>query len=199
MPIPAVDNAHVTEGAALTTSRYASAPVVQGIIKSLMLRFQQIENDYWTFINGVQLANHPQAGGPWSILDQIGAIVGQPRNGRTDADYVPAIKLQIRVNRSNGFAEDIIQIAGLIVTGAIYTEWYPASFEVGAFGITMSVARALLSNLGQARSASTAGTLRYSLTGDTVIVFGDSLGAPGTGFGDSFGTKPYSWASMGAL
>ena len=200
MPIPAVDNAHVTEGAALTTSRYASAKAVQGIIKSLMLRFQQVENDYWTFINGVQIANHPMAGGPWSILDQIGGIVGLPRNGLADADYVPALKIQIRINRSNGLAEDIIQITGLVVSGAIYNEWWPAAFEVGVFNTTGSIALALATYLGEARSAGTAGTVRYTLTGNnSVIVWGDTYGAPGTGFGSSYSTKPYCWSALEAL
>lgn len=193
MPLPDVDNAHVTEGQALITSRYASQKVVPGIVKALMLAVQDIENAYWTLINGVQLVNHPQAGGPWDVLDKIGAIVGVSRNALSDADYLPQIKIKIRVNRSHGLAEDIVQIANLIATGSKYYEWYPGAFEVDLFNTTTSIINAMIAWLGEAKSAGTGGNLRYSLTAPTLNITWDSTVAAGgplaaaRGFKDSVG------------
>lgn len=109
--LPIQDTNHVAEAQGLTTSRYQSAPVVQGIIAAITARLQQLENDAFAIINAVQLTNHPMAGGPWDILDKLGAIVGVVRNGLSDADFLTLIKLQARVNRSRGLVEDVIQLA----------------------------------------------------------------------------------------
>jgi hypothetical protein len=180
--IPTVDNAHVTEGQGLITSRYANQRIVPGIVKA-----------FWSIINGVQLVNHPQAGGPWDVLDKLGAIVGIARNALSDADYVPQIRIKVRVNHSHGLAEDIIQIANLVATGSKYYEWFPAAFEVDLFSTTTSIANAMIRWLGEAKSAGTAGNLRFSLTApannitwDSVVAAGGPLAAA-RGFKDSVG------------
>ncbi len=138
--IPVVDNAHVTEGVGLLTSRYKNLPNTSGLVKALMLRMQEAEGQLWSLINGVQLSNHPMAGGPWSILDQLGALVGAARNGMNDVDYLAAIKLEIRANRSNGLAEDIIQIMHLATGNSqLYLDAPPAGFIVAVLDIASPV------------------------------------------------------------
>jgi hypothetical protein len=187
--LPAVDNAHVTEGLGLLTSRYSAQKIVTGITTALMRAIQEIENAYWSIVNGVQLVNHPQAGGPWDVLDKLGAIVGVSRNALSDANYVPQIQIKIRVNRSHGLAEDIIQVANLVAPGTKYLEWFPAAFEVDIFNTTGAIVAALIRWLGAARSAGTAGTLRYTLDANTYITWGSNTGAVAgqLGFGDSAG------------
>lgn len=188
MPVPTQDTNHVAEGQALLTSHYKNAAVVDGILKALLLRLQAKENDLYALLDDIQLSNHPLAGGPWQILDQLGAIVGVKRLGRSDADYLAAIKVKIRINRSHGLAEDIIQITALVIAGAIYREWYPAAFEVEGDDISASVANALITYLGEARSTGTAGYLRFSTwTSPTgVLVRGSTIGTVpnATGRGD---------------
>jgi hypothetical protein len=168
--LPTQNTAHVAEGNALLTSRYRNTAVTAGILKALLLRIQAKENDLYALLNTVQLANHPLAGGPWQILDQLGAIVGVTRDGRNDTDYLAVIKIKIRINRSHGLAEDIIQIAALVIAGAHYREDYPASFTLEAFSITTAVRDALLAYLHEARSAATEGFLVYSLTSPVLIL-----------------------------
>jgi len=131
---------------------------------------------------------NPLAAGPWDVLDKLGAIVGVTRNGLSDADYLAVIRIKIRINRSHGWAEDIIQIASLIVSGAIYREEYPASFELDIYGTTTSIVTALLTYLGEARSAGTEGFLNYSLT-TPVLILDSSTGhlAVSTALDDSVG------------
>ena len=144
MPVPTQDLAHVAEGQAFLTEHFKRAPVVNGILRALLLRLQAKENDLYLLLNSVQLSNHPLPGGPWQILDQLGAIVGVKREGRSDPDYLAAIKIKIRINRSQGLAEDIIQIAALVIAAFTYREWYPAAFEVEALDIAGPVAQSLI-------------------------------------------------------
>ena len=69
-------------------------------------------------------------------------------------------KLRVRVNRSQGLTEDIIQITGLLAPGDVYTEYYPAAFVMTVLNVSTGVAIALLDVLGEARSAGTWGKLR---------------------------------------
>lgn len=205
MPAPLLDSSYVTTALGWLTSRYADpiqTPNVQGFVRALATRLQQIENDYWSFLNAVILDNHPMAGGPWAILDQIGAIVGEPRNGRTDADYVPALRLRIRINNSNGLAEDIIQIVALVVLGAAYSEWYPAAWEVDLTPTgpqSTSIVNALITDLGEAAEAGTAGNIRTQVSTKTLFLLGDSTTpGQGTGWGDSTNPTPTVrvWANL---
>ena len=47
-------------------------------------------------------------------LEQVGALVGQPRGGLSDDVYRRHIRAKIKTNRSNGNAEDLIRIVDLI-------------------------------------------------------------------------------------
>ncbi len=178
MPVPAVSTTHVADTLALLISRYSKAKVVTGIVKALSAETQALEDAAWAVINALLLTNQPLASGPWDVLDKLAALVGVPggRLGRSDADLLQAVKIQIRINHSHGLAEDIIQIAALVTTGAIYREYYPASFEVDLFPTTLSVVNALARYLGKARSAATAGYLVYSLTLPILIL--DSSAVP---------------------
>lgn len=164
--IPAVDSSHVTEGPDLLTSHYKGKPVITGMVTACMLRFQEIENAFWSLLNGVQLANHPMAGGPWSILDQIGVIVDLPRAGWPDASYKGLLLLKARVNRSRGLAEDMIQIAAVLAANSVqvnppvYVEYYPAAFYIGAWDVDPSFPAAAF--LSQARAAGTYGMFAYT-------------------------------------
>jgi hypothetical protein len=200
--IPTPDTTYIKDGGALLTSRYVGQKVTAGMVKALMLAVQDLENAYQSLINGVQLSNHPMAGGPWRILDQIGAIVGVARNGLSDTDYLVAIRIKIRINRSHGLAEDIIQIMGLVVTGAAYSEAYPASFEVDIYGTTASIVRALLRYLHEARSAATEGFLNYSITTPVFILDDQVLPLSNAGLLDdsvAHGFSQYTLSSMQVL
>lgn len=164
--IPAVDNNVVAEGTGLLTSRYINAAATKGIITALLLRVQELETQFYSLITGINLANHPMPGGPWSILDQLGALVGAPRTGLPDAQYVQWIKLKARVNRSRGLSEDLLKLAVVLnqPLPAVYVETYPAAFYIGAWnstGLFGSFALAT-SVLQQARGAGVYGVLAYT-------------------------------------
>jgi hypothetical protein len=161
--IPVLDNNHVSEAVALLTSRYKGQPVITGLVSACVARLQQIENDFWNFIAAVQLANHPMPGGPWNILDQIGAIVGAMRNGLDDPDYLALIKLQAKVNRSRGNPEDIIGLGSLMtgVTPPFYLEMPTAAFYLACWNIALDYPL-FVPLLKQARPAGVYGLFIYT-------------------------------------
>ena len=99
----------------------------QNTIQALLNRLQEID-DAGVFL----LLNMSIAGAFGDLLNKLGAIVGEPRLGRLDADYRAGIRLKIRVNISSGRATDIIAVAQLAKPlGAItYLEGTLASFTV---------------------------------------------------------------------
>lgn len=65
-------------------------------------------------------------------LDAIGKLVGQARDGLYDEDYRRYIRARVATNRSNGTAEDILRITGLVIdfpamTAKLTTEGIAAS------------------------------------------------------------------------
>lgn len=188
MPAPTEIETHKADEVARLTSRYVAAPVTSGMASALGTRAQQIEDDFWTLLNGAILSNHPMGGGPWNILDQLGAIVGVNRGGLADADYVTAIQIKIKVNTSNGHPEDLLAIVALLATGAHFYEWPVAAWEIDLFDTTAAIALALITYLGEARPAGTLGELRYSIDATALVTPGYTGGAGGIGFGYTSGS-----------
>lgn len=95
----------------------------------------------------------------------IGALVGEDRQGKTDAEYRAAIKLRIRINVSSGRAVDLAEIARLVHASAKYVEGDDAAFIIKAYGLTTLFA--ILQALKPARPAGVYGVLEYSTWTDT--------------------------------
>lgn len=199
MPLPLRNDNHVAEANDLLIGRYKNTQVVAGILRAYAERLAEIESDFWSLIDGVQLVNHPMVGGPWDVLDKLGALVGEPRNGRGDADYLAAIKIRIRVNKSNGLDNDIMAVASLVVTVAAYYKWPPAAWEVDTFTATASAIAALKADLGKAASAATRGQVRYGTAAASAYVTWSSVsgGAGGVPFGSVYGgASTAEWAAL---
>jgi hypothetical protein len=206
MPVPTQSTTHVADTVDLLISRYKKAKVVSGMVTSLSQEVQELEDAAWQVINAMVIGAAPMGGGPWDIYDKIAAIVGVPggRLGRNDTDLLAAIKIQIRVNRSNGLAEDIIQITALLVaTGATYYDAFPASFIEQVLGTTQPIADALTRYLGEARAVATGGSLVYTLVGELPLILESSrVALPTATFLDSSrtpGSFPYVLSHLRAL
>jgi hypothetical protein len=127
-------------------------------------------------------------------LDLLGRIVGEPRNGRTDDQYRIWIQAKIRVNRSSGTIEDLIDIFS-ILTGdqAIVTvvEYYPAKITVKLNGVDIPYPSDLNAMLKLARKAGVGSNLEYStfppgahgfvFSGGTGLGFPNASLTPGSG------------------
>jgi hypothetical protein len=129
------------EGLALNTEHAAQAighlieyfrrgPRNQAVLSAIAEQVQDLEQAFWDLYRQSFLAN-----AVGTQLDQIGEIVGEARNDRTDAQYRAAIRIRVLVLKSRGRLEDLIEIAARFVSddsGAVIiaSELYPAGLRM---------------------------------------------------------------------
>lgn len=129
--IPSHDTEHVDEGLAYLIEQFKTRPVIEGILKSYLSLCQTVEDALWAIIEARDLDVATGIN-----LDTLGDIVGEKRLGRNDTVYRAAIRLRIRVNRSQGRAEDIIDVARLASGGVFkYYEYFPKGFAVEIYNL----------------------------------------------------------------
>lgn len=184
--IPPTDNNHTAEMVALLTDMFRTKAVISGILEAVGPSIQEVEAEFQGYLAGVILTSAVGA-----MLDQWGAVVGQPRNGLSDADYLTAILLEVLVLHSKGLSEDLLNIVEQVVTTFTYAEYQPASFEFYAYDITGSFSGLFIANaLSRARSGGTYGVFQWtSWPLNQSFVFGSSVGTVATarGLDDSVG------------
>lgn len=157
---PTQDTTHAAEGLALRTDHYKNAVVMGGILKSFLNRVQDLENSIWQVVNAFLLVNSPTG----DQLNALGILVGQARLGLSDAQYLWAIRLRIRANRSQGRAEDLISLAVLMLAGLgvtpQYLDMYPMQFIMEVPRVPVPAVSIPFFNI--ARSGATRGMVHYT-------------------------------------
>jgi hypothetical protein len=186
------------------TGAFKGKPVIEKILKIYASRVQTLEDQIWKVLTsrllGVSYANVVPDNGECcdcgdlltgqeaevsldaegSHLDTVGKLVGEARFGRSDAEYLVAIRVRVLVNKAHGLARNIVEVAqqsappGIVTT---YEEFPDAAFEVGSYNAFGG--RTLAQKLGQTRMAGVRGVLRTSnwdpvSPGD--VVWGSSVG-----------------------
>lgn len=205
--IPAPIQTHLDRALALLTEQYKNKPVIEGFITVQSTQAQELEQVAWDVINS-RLIGSVSIYVPATLdngeseeesliegaseatllmdaqgvhLDPIGELVGEERMGRSDAAYLQAIRLRVRVNRSYGRTVDVLEAARLAATegqAIVYREHYPASFEMVIEELPGFAAVA--KSLGKARPAGVYGvlishdwdparTVRWGYTGDPTV------------------------------
>lgn len=126
------------------------------------------------------------------LLDQLGDIVGQPRNGMDDATYRVFILSKITRNISKGTPETLLRICMLLLTPTrmYYRPVYPAGFSLTAIGNIPGggYSANLITYVKNAINASRIGgsAFEYLATVDSnSFSFSDDPDPSGSGFGDS--------------
>jgi hypothetical protein len=124
--------AHVTDhearGAARLTEQFKHQVALVALLKSWLGEVQQLEDQAYEL--RLQRALETAEG---VNLDVLGAIVGQPREGRTDTQYRVWIAGRALVNRSRGKTPQMIAIAAKLVGGAVeLREYQPATMVIYA-------------------------------------------------------------------
>jgi hypothetical protein len=110
-------------------AQFQGKPRIEALITAWMTEFQKIEDAFWAVFVGRLLQNNPAG----NILDELGGIVGQPRQGFSDAVYALLISARIATNRSDGKRESLISISQLLTPSTpIETREY-----IGAVVITV--------------------------------------------------------------
>lgn len=155
VPLPVV-GVDVPDHATLAVNRLAQQfkdkPKIVALVRALCVPIQDIENALW------QLKTQRGFNGIGIQLDLIGKIVGQPRNGLSDHDYLIYLRAKIAANNSIGTVENLLTVASLIVndpTNQIQVTPYTVATLVVAIAnqISPAVLTALNAFLHQAVAA----------------------------------------------
>lgn len=146
---------------------------VQATLSAYTNRLQEAEDATFTVLDPLSDATLESISG--DLLDKIGSRVGELRGGRADTNYRAAIRIRVRVNRSRGKAEDVLQVAILASINGLpsYVEYYPASFQVTAYDLPGGGQVAAL--LGRTKAAGTYGILIYSSDASSAFTWGDTV------------------------
>lgn len=131
MPTPVYNNQVVGQGLARLTGAFAQKPNVRAWLAACLQPGQDLEDATWQVLGARFLATAirytlPQTN---SVFDTIGALVGQPRDGYSDSDYVSLIYLRIAVNRSTGKTADWSKFGTILLGQSLGPLGY---FEGGA-------------------------------------------------------------------
>jgi hypothetical protein len=106
--------------------QYQGKPRLLALLLSFVNRCQELENAAWDVIIKRMIDNAHDA-----QLDTIGKIVGQLRGAQADDIYRIYITARIRINRSQGHPDDVIDVLRLVDAATFtYTEFYPATAVV---------------------------------------------------------------------
>lgn len=181
---------HVAEALGRFTEQFKNKPNLTKLVSAFVERNQGVENILWEVYNARMFANAADA-----RLDDVGAIVGQPRDGRLDPEYRQYIAARIVINRSSGRPDDTLHILELIVPDyapefaeyppAAYTVRlynYPGDFDV-VFDLIREVKPAGVRLFFEYSSAAPEAVFRFAPGGTVVAAdygFADST-SPGTG------------------
>lgn len=101
------------------------------LLKAWVSTLQGIENTLQDMLSQKNVDNAVGA-----QLDLLGKVVGQARGGRTDADYRRFIRAKVKVNKSNGIYDDILQVSVLVLNNVAYTL---KSFQNGPATMTLLI------------------------------------------------------------
>jgi hypothetical protein len=114
---PVHNESVVAEGLGFLTSMFAKQPNVRNILTAILTERQKLEDVMFAVYAGRNLRGAALFALPTtnSVLDAIGALVGQPRDGLSDAQYQPVIFLRAAVNRATGRATDWSKFATILL------------------------------------------------------------------------------------
>lgn len=133
------------------------------LLAALVRPFQALEDALIAMYDQRHLDNAEGA-----QLDQLGALVGEPRAGRTDDAYRRRIRARVAHNRSHGLTEDLIRITRLVAYDDAVTvacEQQDVATEVvrlGGAAVTTETAEELISFLRTGVAAGVRAIVEYS-------------------------------------
>src|ERR1700761_4538956 len=116
---------YVGQGLARMLFCLQNKPRLAALATSYLSGVQDLENAAIDLLLSRMVQNNPTG----DLLDKLGKLVGQDREGFSDADYLLLITARIRANRSGARHEDLIAIATLLIpnTQIVLRDLPPAS------------------------------------------------------------------------
>lgn len=112
---------HVSDGVALLIDALRKQPLFAALVSTYLKQIQSLEDALWETVARQGLEDVTGDGfAEGTFLDALGVVVGEPRQNRSDADYIPALKAKIKANNSDGQVETLLAILRLILPEAVH-------------------------------------------------------------------------------
>lgn len=119
---------HLSRMKSRLLEQYQGKPRMEAILTAWAAEIQAVEDAAFELYVSRMIQNHLATG---DLLDKLGGLVGQQRQGFTDPVYEILITARIQANRSDGKRSSIARIAGLLVPGeAIEVREYDGAMVV---------------------------------------------------------------------
>lgn len=182
---------HVTDHAERALNRLAQEfrgiPELDALIRMFCRQVQALEDAMWTLSLARTIDN-----ATGELLEFFGRIVGEKRNGSTDATLRRRVRARVLVNRGSGTAPQILAVFRALLP-APYTlelaEYFPAAEILTVAGASLTpVAGEYASILHEAKAAGVKVALRYQPELDATTFTTGTTGAEtitGLGLGDT--------------
>ncbi len=153
-------------------------PVLDGLIRTFVTQVKDWETVFWEVINARLLDNAEGA-----QLDIWGKLVAEPRENRSDADFKTAIRLRLRVQRSQGKMRDLFDVTDALLDTIpwSYVEYDIAAFVIRVSNIDGTMVRTLSRALSRTRALGTGGFLLFSTWDESRDFLYTSLADPSAG------------------
>jgi hypothetical protein len=153
-------------------------PLFLALLGTYLTEVQALENAYWDLYIGTML---PAAAG--DALDMLGGLVGEPRQGRTDAEYRLWIAARAQLLHSNGTPPDLLALARAVLPAAVgvrLSEYYPGAIAIDLVGPVSAATGAELGTMYKQAKAAGIRIETISSVVDSGLVFtlGDVALAP---------------------
>lgn len=130
--IPDRDISHVDQGLSLLLAQFKGRPRIQAWAKAYLRQCQLLEDAIYDVLIQRLIDNAVGV-----QLDTIGKIVGELRSGMNDATFKIFITARIRINRSRGNTEDVLDVVAIITTTTLrFREYRPACLYMEFLAIT---------------------------------------------------------------
>lgn len=100
---------HADRAVARLPAQFRENPDVVGLVRALCLRAQELEDALWA------LATERFLRGSGAQLDQVGALLTEPREGATDEAYRLRLTARARALRSSGTIPDLLAVFKLML------------------------------------------------------------------------------------
>lgn len=144
---------HVEQAIAHLIEFFRNGPRNQALVRAICEQLQDLEDVFYDLYSKTFLSTAEGV-----QLDQLGEIVGEARQDRTDSQYRASIRIRVLVNRSSGKCEELIEICRRFVADdptpvIIAQDVYPAAIHVEVQALFSGLPYDLQRLLRKAKSA----------------------------------------------
>lgn len=151
---------HAAEAYGRLLHQFKDKPNLVALLAIFMRQFDELEAAIYALL--VERTIYAAVG---AQLDQIGAVVGQPRNGMDDDTYRRYILARVAANNSDGLVEDLIDITRLILNSDTTT------VQVVSKGFATVIVRALGDRVEWSVASIIIELLRFAAVGAARVLF----------------------------